>query len=557
MMKRFLLSLTMLLGFTVAAPQVSPVPAAAYATEINIDVGCDTSAAWMPGTNWTVSSSKCVGTGVVQLKMLMQMSSKIKEGHRYRVSWTQSSVTGGVVRAFVGIYMPTAPAGSWVTAASITPIADNFTTSLGFNSQVKTWHYTGPGDSTERGGAFRFGCSIAGYANKDPIVYPGPQGSPHLHAFYGNTGVVRSGRSWGYSDFRTKGSSTCADATDPLHPINRTGYWIPAMLDGLGHVKRERSIVVYYKGPSDPTLDYTGNTSTEGDPATYCAERSPTTNCPNIPTGLQMTFGYKSSDGTCGPSDTVTACGQRFRDAETYSCWEGTSGEGGPAETTRYHTLKELMDSHECVLGQQLHLGLDFPYCWDTFNVDSPNHRDHIIYGTPNCPADHPAQLPVASVQAFYTVDQAFLDSKWREASDEMAPCFTTAGAGCTLHGDYREAWSPPVRADWFHNCIASHNSGSGEMCDTRKLKDGGTKFDGSPLTDVGLTDYPRPDDNIPLTDFGMSQDYGDNASHSVDITAANDGVWGFMGLGFTGQLDNIHVTEIPTGAKGPVTVHN
>jgi hypothetical protein len=290
MMKRILLALALLVGL--AAP--------AYATEINTDTGCDSSGAWMLGTGWTVTGSKCVGTSVSKMKMLMQMTTKVKAGHRYKLTFTLSSYTAGSVRGFVGVTMPTAPVGSYVTAASVSDIADNFTTANGLTSAGLTAlaDTANPAAGSGTLGAFRFVCTHANYGWIDPLVYPG-LASPHLHDFYGNT---RVGKSWGFSDFRTKGSSTCGDQADPKSPLNRSGYWIPAMLKstskGLFAIKPSM-IQIYYKGPSN----------TAADPA--CAAASPTNDCPNIPTGLRMTFGYKSSTGTGGrwtsPAPRLTA----------------------------------------------------------------------------------------------------------------------------------------------------------------------------------------------------------------------------------------------------------
>lgn len=554
MMKRILLALALLIGLS----------APAYAVELNSDTGCDSSGTWMLGTGWTVTGSKCVGTSVNRMQMLMQMTSKVKQGHRYRLAFTVSSYSAGQVRAFVGVTMPTAVAGSYITAASVSDVADNFTTASGLTTVVAKSSFTGPGDSAEQGGAMRFGCNSAGFGYNDQIVFPGI-GSPHLHEFYGNSGAATPGaKSWTFTDFRTKGSSSCANRTDPAHPIVRTGYWIPAMFDGLGNVKRAASLGVYYKGPSNPALNYTGHISTEGDPALKCGLESDTADCRNIPTGLRMTFGYKSSDGTNGPSHI----GIRFRDAIGLSCWGGPNNEGGTTGqeyTLTYKTLAEIMAVDQCVVGSWLHVGIDFPYCWDGVNVDSPDHRSHINYGNNigKCVAPNSVRLPGISIQAFYLIDAAFIAHRWRVASDEMAAgCYngtTTVAvtAGCTYHGDYFEAWSPTVRDKWFNKCIWAHNSCSTELGDGTSLKGGGINYDGTGIDQNGGQKV-RPDDVVPLTKYGMSKDVVANGTYSFDITAAGDGVWGLMGLGgFTGSLDSISFQEIGSGAKGPVTVHN
>jgi hypothetical protein len=252
-MKRILLAIALLIGL--AAP--------AYAQEINTDTGCDAAGSWTLGTGWSVTGSKCVGTSVSAMKMLMQMSSSIKAGHRYKLTFTVSGYSAGQVRGFVGLSMPSAIAGSWVTAASVSDIADNFTTSLGLRSGVTTYTTAGPGNSQEQGGAWRFGCRSAGFGYIDPIVYNGLH-SPHLHEFYGASNV---GKSWGFSDFRTKAESTCNDPNPAKmkYAVNRSGYWIPAVLDGIGNVKKSTQMTLYYKGPSASTtpgtVTFTGSIS--------------------------------------------------------------------------------------------------------------------------------------------------------------------------------------------------------------------------------------------------------------------------------------------------------
>lgn len=557
-----LMRLALAISVGVAAFEVSTATPA-QAVEISTDVGCDDSSKWMLQTNWTLSGSKCVGTNVTALKMLMQMTPLIKDGHRYRISGTASGVTAGAFRFFVGVTMPSAPTGSWVTAASVSSVPDTFTTSLGLATGFTPKGLTGPGDSAEVGGAFRFGCNSGGFARKDPLVYPGGR-SPHLHEDWGNTGwlTAKDGESWVFTDFRTRGASSCANHTDPTHAIVRTAYWQPAFLDGLGNAKRAAFIQVYYKGPSNPALNYTGAINPEGGAAAAaaCAADSPTADCRNIPTGLRMTFGWRSSDGLCGPLDVTntgnsTTPGCSFNQHTAVDCWGGPNNEGGPklsGYTAVYRDLNSLMNANVCVKGSWLHVGGDFPYCWDGVNVDSPNHRDHINWGNNVgvCTASHPVRLPTISVQAFYLIDDAFLAHKWHLSSDEMATSCSGAAvtAGCTYHMDYWEAWSPTVRDTWFNKCIWAHNSGSTEICDGNGLKGGAINFDGTDVAGNG-GQLTRLDDVTPLTKFGMSKDYTANGTFTADITADGSGVWGVMGSNsFTGSLDNISIQEIPSG---------
>jgi hypothetical protein len=94
-------------------------------------------------------------------------------------------------------------------------------------------------------GAFRFICNPAHLAKDDPIVYPGQAGKSHLHQFFGNTAANANST---YESLRTTGQSTCNS------PLNRSAYWMPAMMNGKGQVVRPDYISIYYKRrpASDP-----------------------------------------------------------------------------------------------------------------------------------------------------------------------------------------------------------------------------------------------------------------------------------------------------------------
>ena len=120
--------------------------------------------------------------------------------------------------------------------------------------------------------------------NDDPIVYPGPAGqvapSPVLrqHARRTRTRPIsRCGRA---------GNSTC------MSPLNRSAYWMPAMLDGRGNVVRPDYVAIYYKRrpKTDPKCSLTsGDPQAEG-------------NCVPLPNGLEVHLRLQHGD----PSQTPT-----------------------------------------------------------------------------------------------------------------------------------------------------------------------------------------------------------------------------------------------------------
>ncbi len=71
---------------------------------------------------------------------------------------------------------------------------------------------------------------------------PGQPGKAHLHQFVGNTGTNANST---YATLRTSGQSTCQNANGG--PVNRSAYWFPAMLNGIGGVVKPDYWHLYYK----------------------------------------------------------------------------------------------------------------------------------------------------------------------------------------------------------------------------------------------------------------------------------------------------------------------
>jgi hypothetical protein len=272
-------------------------------------------------------------------------------------------------------------------------------------------------------GAFRFICGAGQLLYDDPIVYPCKPGVSHLHQFYGNTAANA------YSTFeslRTTGMSTCANGTNS--PVNRSGYWTPAMLDGKGNVVQPDWEAVYYKRRplSDPKCSRTsGDPQAEGD-------------CVPIPSGIQFTFGF---DPTKVTSDKT---------GDPYFNCTGPGATGG-----HYPDIPSA--TAFCPVGSQILAVLDAPSCWDGKNVDMSDHRSHVshpTYGTwgyLKCDDQHPFVIPTFHLAIAYTVAPGDDLSQWTLSSDTLAP---NQPHGYTLHGDYKEAWDDTVKTMWTKGCV-------------------------------------------------------------------------------------------------------
>ena len=277
-------------------------------------------------------------------------------------------------------------------------------------------------------GAFRFLCQASHLAYDDPIVFPGQKGRSHLHMFFGNTLADADSD---YKSLRTSGESTCNNA------LNRSAYWMPALMNGRGQVVMPDYIQIYYKR------------FPQGHAA--CALGK---GCIGLPRGLRFVFGRTMSGGETGHVH--------------FAC----DNPGTPMVATA--TLAEAAKG--CPIGARIGAVAEAPDCWDGVNLDSPDHRAHMansIYTPPGkvCPASHPYMIPAFTLGAWFTVD-ATLDRSgdmspdadtWYFASDRM-PGMAPKVSGTTFHSDWYGAWDDPTMDKWIANCIDKRLNCSGGL---------------------------------------------------------------------------------------------
>ena len=296
-----------------------------------------------------------------------------------------------------------------------------------------------PTNAPDNVGAFRFLCGPGQVLYDDPIVYPGQPGKSHLHQFYGNTSANA------YSDYtslRTTGQSTC------MSPLNRSAYWMPAMLDGNGNVVRPDYVAIYYKRWPKSSPNCTTNAKA----------------CIPLPNGLRFIFGRDMTNLSAPPTGN-------FHFSCVTSNGSYPPNGGGPNNNgLGYPDMAQAL----AVCGPGLFLGatIGAPACWDGVNLDSPNHRSHVSFGTwgatgEMCDAGHPYRIPTFTLSARWQILQGDNTSKWSLSSDAMAP---GQPAGSTFHADWFGAWDNTVLAMWTDNCIdkllscQGGNLGNGQM---------------------------------------------------------------------------------------------
>lgn len=249
-----------------------------------------------------------------------------------------------------------------------------------------------PSDFSYTGGDFRIHCSASHMANDDFIVYPNQEGAAHHHTFFGNTKAYFNSTP---KSIRESGNSTCQGGI-----ANRSSYWLPSLIDTTdGTPLRPEWALFYYKG---------------GDV--------------KPPNGLMMIAG----------DHTATEDNQQGKDHINWQC--NADKLGGTAWKLRTNHIQECSGDLTAVV--------HFPNCWDGVNLDSPNHKSHMSYGSQNgrCPASHPKSLPNISGIIHYNVNGT---SKLRLASDNYKGGY----GGYSLHMDYVFGWSQKVLDTWWDNC--------------------------------------------------------------------------------------------------------
>lgn len=281
-------------------------------------------------------------------------------------------------------------------------------------------------------GAFRFTCGGDGkVAPDDPLVYPNQPGKSHLH------------KSWGNADFSsaTTPTSLAASVTTNCNrtsfSLNRSSYWMPAMLDDLGNVVQPNLVSVYYKR----------GTASSG----FCDPQSAKFigTCANLPNQIRFIFGWNMN------YPTATVIG---------ASWYCTGG-----DRLHHANLNDVFASG-CKAGDTLVANTVAPNCWDGKYLDTPDHRSHMAYadysrgdGMAHCPAGYPFYIPQEENKAMWTVTAAMirsdLTSRVRLSSDDMLP---GAKPGETLHADYIESWVAGAKKIWMDNCINKGLSCSG-----------------------------------------------------------------------------------------------
>jgi hypothetical protein len=269
-------------------------------------------------------------------------------------------------------------------------------------------------------GAFRISCGFSHMSFDDPIVFPNQPGMAHLHSFFGNTDVDAYSTA---ESIRTSGNSTCATGIG-----NRSGYWIPSMID----TRDGRPLV-----PTDSLWYYKRGYSVPGTAAITAP-----------PVGLRIIAGKASN---AGPPP-------QFSSWYRWHC----------ASSTEHYNYGFTIP--DCPVGDSVSVEIWFPQCWDGINLDSPDHQSHMAYastdhGGNGCPTTHPHPMPEITFNVSWVVPPGSSSTTWRLSSD-IYP--SSLPGGYSVHADWYNGWDVAIRDAWVNGCVRAQRD-----CHAHLLGDG------------------------------------------------------------------------------------
>ena len=280
-------------------------------------------------------------------------------------------------------------------------------------------------------GAFRTECVYSHLLYDDPLLYPGQTGAAHLHLFWGNTAANAQSTAQSLPEL---GDGSCAGG-----PLNRSAYWMPAVLDGQRRAVIPYQILVYYKtGYFEPV-----------------SEIKP------FPAGFSM---------IAMPSEHLIQ----------FECYlDGLSGTPTPTELFVGQTFQSMTP---CIgKDDMIQAVIRFPSCWN--GGDDPiDHTAHVTYNSSiaasgrvtdtkaACPESHPIPLPQVTYQIRFEIDDTLGD--WCLSSDLEHGAHVPTGCGSSLHADFMTGWNPDVLNGFIEGCLRAFRN-----CQTISLGQPGNTY--------------------------------------------------------------------------------
>lgn len=367
-----------------------------------------------------------------------------------KISFTGTSATVG------GLTMD----GTWTIASIVDTTHFTFTHSSNATSTVSTpaANTTITYSSSADDGKLRFICNFSHLLYDDPIVNPGVPGAAHLHLFFGNT--TTDGNST-YASLRAAGDGTCDGG-----PLNRTAYWMPAMIDGsLSKVRIPIRFEWYYTMSRRDLTDFTSPVCPGGNLQDGRAAACPQLAIKKIERGMRAIFGFKASTGAY-PTTYVGPFANILSNA--WTCFD-SSGNSVGAASYRYLSNRAtpslgLTSDPNCPSTGQIEVRTNNPVCWDGTH-DSSDHYIHFApigndgFGNTVCPATHPNSFMNFTVIAWWNYTGGISSvNNWYLSSDRHNGANYEAGE--SFHWDMFWAWNDTVQ-EFFHQQIHGMNPSS------------------------------------------------------------------------------------------------
>ncbi len=310
---------------------------------------------------------------------------------------------------------------------------------VGKNIKLGSYSSTG-GNGLQ--GQFRMYCKYSHFNYDDPIVYPGQPGKAHLHMYWGNTMADAYSTK---QTLTTKGGGTCEG-----FELNRTAYWMPALLDGTGNVVIPKAIVMYYKSGG------------------RAGDAAKTT---RMPQGLKMISGNSSGN--------TTQTG--YHNQIEWNCYDGSASWLYPADA--YGQTSGTTIPASCPNGYDLNSLVYFQQCWNGTGLE---RTDVQLDNNGQCPAGWKT-MPQVSYHIFWPKSPTGSYANWYLSSDRM-PGMEPKKNGSTLHADWFGGWNDAIMDEWIAKCIQTMNN-----CGNGQLGDGNRS-----LMTFYPTDYEGPTNFLP-----------------------------------------------------------
>ncbi|MEV4345058.1 DUF1996 domain-containing protein [Actinoplanes sp. NPDC049596] len=246
---------------------------------------------------------------------------------------------------------------------------------------------------------FRADCQYSHRLADDPIVLPGLPGASHMHSFVGNKAVDADTTAGDLTKFT---ATTCKPVQD------HSAYWVPTLYDNAtGKPVETTGFRVYYRSLRAGSQDVMP-----------------------LPNGLRMVAGDAKKKVPT----------PRGAQGQFYCAFYGPGDLDGVARSTNGNWPI-------CGGDATLHFMLQFPDCWDGRHLDSPNHKDHVAFGTgQGCPAGHPVRIPAITFDIQYGVKGT--PAGYYLSSDKDLK------SASSMHGDAFVMWDQDAMNKRTKDCI-------------------------------------------------------------------------------------------------------